>query len=116
MLKDTASQMLYRCIRAVMAGEHWIDHEGVSLLVNKIRTASEPAREVAQSGKYGLTMRELEILARVTDGYTNKEIAKKYTISEQTVKHHLTSIFEKVGVANRLELALFAMNSRLVQE
>ncbi len=116
MLKDTASQLLYRCIRSVMAGEHWIDHQGVSLLVNKIRTASEPVRGLASSGKYGLTMRELEILARVTDGYTNKEIAQKYSISEQTVKHHLTSIFEKVGVANRLELALFAMNSRLIQD
>jgi two-component system, NarL family, nitrate/nitrite response regulator NarL len=115
MLKDTASQMLFRCIRAIMAGEHWINNEGISLLVNKIRAASDQAREVAQTGKFGLTVRELEILSTVTEGCTNKETAKKFSISEQTVKHHLTSIFEKVGVTNRLELALFAMNSRLTK-
>jgi len=61
-----------------------------------------------------LTRREFEILFAVVDGCTNKEIAEKLTISEQTVKHHLTRIFGKVGVSNRLELALFAMNQRLV--
>ena len=95
-----------------MAGELWIDQEGVSLLVNKIRAVPEPARELGQPGKFGLTVRESEILAAVTEGYTNREIARKFTISEQTVKHHLTSIFEKVGVANRLELALFAMSGQ----
>ena len=70
--------------------------------------------EAAHLPKFGLTPRESEIISAVTNGYTNKEIAAEFKISEQTVKHHLTSIFEKVGVTNRLELALFAMNHRLV--
>jgi DNA-binding NarL/FixJ family response regulator len=114
LLKDTASQLLYRCIRAVMGGEYWIDKECVAYLVSRIRAVSESAREAAHLPKFGLTPRESEIISAVTNGYTNKEIAAESKISEQTVKHHLTSIFEKVGVTNRLELALFAMNHSLV--
>ena len=115
-LKDTASQMLYKCIRAVMEGEYWINREHVADLVNRMRTVSEPAREAARPRKFGLTLRESEIVSAVTNGYTNREIAEELKISEQTVKHHLTNIFEKVGVTNRLELALFAMNHRLADQ
>jgi DNA-binding NarL/FixJ family response regulator len=63
-----------------------------------------------------LTPRELEIVSAIIGGYTNKDIAAKFSISEQTVKHHLTNIFDKLGVSNRLELALFAVNHNLVSE
>ena len=56
----------------------------------------------------------MEVVEAIVAGYTNKEIAEKFTISEQTVKHHLTNIFDKLGVFNRLELAVFAINNRLV--
>jgi len=62
---------------------------------------------------YGLTKREMEILATIVAGLSNKEIARKFTLSEDTVKHHLTNIFDKVGVVSRLELALFAINNHL---
>jgi len=112
--KSTASQLLYKSIRTVMAGEYWVDHGTVRDLVNTYRTSAESASKAAQIAKYNLTRRELEILSSVVDGCTNKDIATQFKISEQTVKHHLTSIFEKVGVSNRLELALFAMNQNLV--
>ncbi len=64
--------------------------------------------------KFALTPRELEVVAAIVEGYSNKDIAKKFSISEQTVKHHLSRIFDKVGVSNRLELALFSVNHQLV--
>jgi DNA-binding NarL/FixJ family response regulator len=56
----------------------------------------------------------LEVVAAIVEGFPNQDIAKRLVISEQTVKHHLSSIFDKVGVSNRLELALFSVNHRLV--
>jgi two-component system, NarL family, nitrate/nitrite response regulator NarL len=112
--KSTASQLLYKSIRTVMAGEYWVDHDTVRELVNSFRLSADSASKAAQLVKYNLTPRELEILSTVVDGCTNRDIAAQFKISEQTVKHHLTSIFEKVGVSNRLELALFAMNQNLV--
>jgi DNA-binding NarL/FixJ family response regulator len=61
-----------------------------------------------------LTRRELEIVAAIVEGCTNRDIAQKFSLSEDTVKHHLTHIFDKLGVSNRLELAMFAVNHRLL--
>jgi len=112
--KSTASQLLYKSIRMVMAGEYWVDHDTVRELVDTYRTSTNSASKAAQATKFKLTRRELEILSSVVDGCTNRDIAIQFKISEQTVKHHLTNIFEKVGVSNRLELAIFAMNQNLV--
>jgi len=62
---------------------------------------------------FGLTKRELEIVGTIVGGYSNKDIAKTFTISEDTVKHHLTNIYDKLGVYNRVELVLFAINRGL---
>ena len=70
------------------------------------------ARGISQK-KFGLTPRELEIVSAVVAGYSNKEIAEYFKISEDTVKHHLSNIFDKLGVSTRLELALFAVNQGL---
>jgi two-component system nitrate/nitrite response regulator NarL len=110
--RRTTTQMLLKCIRAVASGEYWVGHQNISDLIECIRS-TDPAPEPRDSNGFRLTRRELEIVTSIVDGYTNKEIAKRLSISEQTVKHHLTSIFEKVGVTNRLELALFAMHQRL---
>ena len=63
--------------------------------------------------KFGLTARELEIITAIVDGQSNRDIALTYKISEYTVKHHLTRIFDKVGVFSRLELAMFAIHHNL---
>jgi two-component system, NarL family, nitrate/nitrite response regulator NarL len=63
---------------------------------------------------FGLTPRQLVIIANVVGGFSNKEIARKLSISEETVKHHLTNIFDKLGVSTRLELALFATHYGLI--
>lgn len=71
-------------------------------------------RRAGQLDKFGLTPRQLVIVANVVAGLGNKEIARRLSISEDTVKHHLTNIFAKVGVSTRLELALFATHYGLI--
>jgi DNA-binding NarL/FixJ family response regulator len=112
-LKDSATQILLKSIRAVMNGEYWVGRESVSNLVQYLRTLVTPVSTFPHRNKYRLTPRELEIIAAVVAGFANKEIAQYFKISEDTVKHHLSNIFDKVGVSSRLELALFAVNQSL---
>jgi two-component system, NarL family, nitrate/nitrite response regulator NarL len=112
-LKDSATQLLLKAIQSVMSGEYWVGRESVSNLVQYLRTLVQSTGEEAKQKKFGLTPRELEIVSAVVAGYANKEIAVYFKISEDTVKHHLSNIFDKLGVSTRLELALFAVNQSL---
>lgn len=112
-LKDTATELLVKAIRCIVAGEFWVGRNSVNGLVQAMRMAYEIRPEDAAE-RFALTARELEVVAGIVEGETNKDIAKRLNISEQTVKHHLSSIFDKVGVSNRLELALFSVNHQLV--
>ena len=109
-LKDSATQLLLKSIHAVMAGEYWVGRESVSNLVQYLRNLMQTTSEESKQKKFGLTPRELEIVSAVVAGYANREIAEYFKISEDTVKHHLSNIFDKLGVSTRLELALFAVN------
>lgn len=111
-LKDSATQILLKSIRAVMDGEYWVGRESVSNLVQYLRNLIDSSPPVPRR-RYGLTPRELEIISAVVAGYANREIAEHFRISEDTVKHHLSNIFDKLGVSTRLELALFAVNQAL---
>ncbi len=112
-MKDSATQLLLKGIHTVMAGEYWVGRESVSNLVQYLRMLVQSSGEEARQKKFGLTPRELEIVSAVVAGYSNKEIAEYFKISEDTVKHHLSNIFDKLGVSTRLELALFAVNQSL---
>ena len=112
-LKDSATQLLLKAIHTVMSGEYWVGRESVSNLVQYLRTLMQSSVDEARQKKFGLTPRELEIVSAVVAGYANKEIAEYFKISEDTVKHHLSNIFDKLGVSTRLELALFAVNQAL---
>jgi two-component system nitrate/nitrite response regulator NarL len=112
-LKDSATQLLLKSIHTVMSGEYWVGRESVSNLVLYLRTLIQTSGEEARQKKFGLTPREIEIVSAVVAGYSNKEIAEYFKISEDTVKHHLSNIFDKLGVSTRLELALFAVNQSL---
>ena len=112
-LKDSATQLLLKSIHTVMTGEYWVGRESVSNLVQYLRTLMQSSHDEARQKKFGLTPRELEIVSAVVAGYSNKEIAEYFKISEDTVKHHLSNIFDKLGVSTRLELALFAVNQAL---
>ncbi len=106
--KGSPSQLLFKGIRAVMAGRYWLERESGVDLVQYLQASDTSARP------FGLTQRELEVVEAVVTGLSNKEVARKLAIGEQTAKHHLTNIFDKVGVSNRLELALFATKHRLI--
>ena len=112
-LKDSATQLLLKSIHAVMSGEYWVGRDSVSNLVQYLRNLMQSTVEETKQKKYGLTPRELEVVSAVVAGYANREIAEYFKISEDTVKHHLSNIFDKLGVSTRLELALFAVNQGL---
>lgn len=116
-LKSSAStQMLFEGIRRIMAGHYWIGQQDVSTLIEVLKKAPSEQNPPAPFRPYGLTPREFEIIPLVVRGYSNAEIAETLSISIQTVKHHFSHIFDKLGVYNRLELALFAINHRIVGE
>jgi two-component system, NarL family, nitrate/nitrite response regulator NarL len=107
-LKSEPADTLVQCIDAVTRGEYWLGKSSVSGLVHALCENGDEKR--VRANKYGLTPRESEIVAAVLQGCSNPEIAAELSLSEHTVKHHLSSIFDKLGVYSRLELALFAVN------
>src|SRR5262249_34445589 len=111
--KHTDPAVVNKAVRCVVNGEFWVGRGNVEGLVAALQMAHTMQPEDPVK-KFALTAREMEVLTAIVEGYSNKEIAKRYKISEQTVKHHLSSIFSKVGVSNRLELALFSVHHQLV--
>jgi DNA-binding NarL/FixJ family response regulator len=114
--KESPADVLIRCMRSVMAGQYWIGRNSVNGIVDALRNATTCPDSQTHANKFGITSRELEIIAAVALGQSNKVIAKMLSISVHTVKHHLTSVFDKLGVSGRLELAIFAANHKLVNQ
>jgi DNA-binding NarL/FixJ family response regulator len=110
--KDSESDMLFRGIRKVMEGEYWISRSSVGDLVQAVRRLLGHATE-GQPRKPNITPRQQEIIASVAAGRSNKQIAQQFSLSEDTVKRHLTNIFGRLGLSNRLELALFAAQQEM---
>lgn len=113
-LKDAVVGDLSRALRAVISGDYWIGGERVVNLLHALRELTAKAAASPERKTYGLTPRELEVVNSIVEGCSNKDIAKEFTISEETVKRHLSNIFDKTGVSTRLELALFAIAHKLV--
>jgi two-component system, NarL family, nitrate/nitrite response regulator NarL len=117
LLKDAAPGLIEKSIHKVHEGEIWLDSNTTAAVIRQFATPGEtppahtngkPPRERAQ-----LSQREREIIVLIAQGYKNKEIAEKMFITEQTVKNHLHNIFDKLGVSDRLELALYAIHNSL---
>ena len=110
--RSVTAQLLFKSVRAVAAGEYWVERNIIADLTQRLHAVASPA--APRQARFGLTKRELQIVSLLIAGYGNKAIADKCGIRERTVKQHLTNMFEKVGVSNRLELALFALHEHLV--
>jgi DNA-binding NarL/FixJ family response regulator len=111
--KDALIDQLTSAIDAVMQGDYWINGQRVVNLVGALHDLMQKAA-VPERKTYGLTPRELEVVGCIVEGCSNRDIAKQFSISEETVKRHLSNIFDKTGVSTRLELALFAIAHQLV--
>lgn len=111
-LKEAATRQLLEGIHRVMDGKHVVGDSAMEYLAEALRRrVGEPHKS-----RYNLTPRELDIIGAIVGGQSNKDIASNLSISVQTVKHHLTSIFDKIGVSSRLELALFAVSNHVVAD
>jgi len=108
-LKDASTTTLFEAIACVIAGQYWISQVLLTLLVETVRPFLQSPDLTALGGPTAkLTRRERQVLNLVIAGCSNREIAQQCSVSEQTVKHHLTRMFDKVGASNRLELAMVA--------
>ncbi len=120
-LKQTATDLIAKSVRKVYAGEIWLDSHTTAAVMKQFATVPDssplPIRggytSKARGDRNPLSNREREIVGLVAQGYKNKEMAEKMFISEQTVKNHLHNIFDKLGVSDRLELALYAIHKGL---
>jgi DNA-binding NarL/FixJ family response regulator len=118
--KGSPKPLIVESIRTVARDDYWVAPGQLGFIVEALRTyhpVIEPpsaAQRPEIRERYHLTPRELEIVAGITTGESNKEIAERLAVAECTVKHHLASVFDKLGVFSRLQLALFAIHHHLV--
>ena len=113
-LKEAARTVLIEAIRAVLQGMYWINQHPVSDVHRVLNEFAAPANSL--SPKRGLlSPKEMQIVTFIVEGCTNKDIAKSLATSEQVVKNHMGKIFDKLGVFNRLELALYALDNQMVE-
>jgi len=115
-MKESLPEVLFESIRAVMAGQYWVGRDCVADLIRTVRERRAQSELETRDPSLGLTARERQVVAAIVVGCSNADIAQKFAISSKTVKHHLTKVFDKLGVSNRLELALFAVRRRFDAE
>jgi DNA-binding NarL/FixJ family response regulator len=112
-LKETATELLFKAIRSVVAGQYWVGRETVTDIVRLLRERRARADTRHPTPAERLTARERGIIVMVAAGASNKEVAQRLSLAEDTIKHHLSNIFDKVGVSNRAELAAYATSHGL---
>jgi DNA-binding NarL/FixJ family response regulator len=118
--KDASRELLLKAIRSVLAGQYWLGREEVA---DVVRTLLETSPDLnGRNGRNGrktalpLTPREREVVSAVVQGLSNREIATRLSVSEDTVKHHLTNIYDKLGLSSRVELVVYALSHGLAAE
>jgi two-component system, NarL family, nitrate/nitrite response regulator NarL len=112
-LKQQAAELLLKAIRKVHEGEVWIDRGMMGSVLSDVRSERREEQKPEVTKIASLTPREREVIALVSEGLKNKAIGQRLFISETTVTHHLSSIYSKLGVADRLELVVFAFGNNL---
>lgn len=114
-LKQADPNVIVKAIRRVAAGEIWLDSQTTAAVMHQFANGADEISSdpVAGRRRTPLSAREREVVALVAQGFKNKEMAERMFISEQTVKNHLHNVFDKLGVSDRLELALYAIHNGL---
>lgn len=110
--REVEPEMLVDCLRKVSQGEPWLDSQGIQWVLTAYRT--QGGRASSPRAKVQLTPKESLIVSCVTQGMKNKEIALRVGTTEQVVKNYLRKVYDKLGVADRLELALFCLHNRVI--
>lgn len=114
-MKEAATELLFKAIRSVVAGQYWVGRDVVTDIVRHLRERAAAAARRRPSPAERLTGRERGIVALVAAGASNREIAQKLVLAEDTIKHHITNIFDKLGVSNRAEMAAYAASRGLAE-
>lgn len=114
-LKGSPRDVLLKSICSVLEGQYWLDSATVPIVIQALRKSPSP-QTGSNARDFGLTPQQLKIVGRVANGSSNKEVGQEFSISERTVKHHLTNVFNKLGISSRLELAVFAFDHGLVDK
>lgn len=112
--RSVSPDLLVRCIRKVHVGETWLDNKGVNWVIEAYR--AQAAQLMAPRNQPRLSEKELQIISGVTQGMKNKDIAQEIGTTEQVVKNYLRKVYDKLGVSDRLELALYCMHHRLLEK
>ncbi len=112
--RSVSPDLLVRCIRKVHNGETWLDNRGVNWVIEAYR--AQAAQLMAPRNQPRLSDKELQIISGVTQGMKNKDIAQEIGTTEQVVKNYLRKVYDKLGVSDRLELALYCMHHRLLEK
>jgi DNA-binding NarL/FixJ family response regulator len=111
--RSIAPNLLVRCIRKVHEGETWLDSKGVNWVIDAYR--AQASMLTSPRNRVKLSPKELQIITGVTQGLRNKDIAQEVGTTEQVVKNYLRKVYDKLGVSDRLELALYCMHHRLLE-
>lgn len=111
--RSIAPDLLIKCIRKVASGETWLDNRGVNWVIEAYR--SQASQLTNPRARVRLSPKELWIISGVTQGLRNKDIAQEVGTTEQVVKNYLRKVYDKLGVSDRLELALYCMHHRLLE-
>jgi DNA-binding NarL/FixJ family response regulator len=111
--RSISPDLLVRCIRRIAAGETWIDNQSVNWVIEAYR--AQAAALVSPRNQPKLSPKELSIITCITQGKRNKEIAFQLGTTEQVIKNYLRKIYDKLGVSDRLELALYCLHNKIIQ-
>ena len=112
--REIDSELFVDCLRKVATGEAWLEPHAMKWVLDAYRT--QGTRPQTSRTKVQLTPKEALIVSCVTQGMKNKEIATRVGTTEQVVKNYLRKVYDKLGVADRLELALYCLNNRVLQD
>ncbi len=107
--RNISGPSLVECVRKIARGESWVQNLSASLEFNEADVVGARVRD-------RLTAKELRVVALIVQGFKNREIANQLSTSEQVVKNYLRSVYDKIGVSDRLELALFTIHHRILAE